>query len=163
MGEATPASASANKDSDEEPDDDEPRVIVGEENETEVFKMRSRLFRFVDTDEGKQWKDRGTGDVRILKHNETGKHRIVMRREKTLKLCANHMILPCMTLEANVTSDRSWVYHSPADLADGESRPETFAIRFSNAENAKLFKEKFEACQAESSSDGQKEAQEEAK
>jgi hypothetical protein len=39
-----------------------------------------------------------------------------------------------MRLESNVSSDRSWVYHSPADLSDEEPRAETFAIRFGNSE-----------------------------
>ena len=50
--------------------------------------MRAKLFRFhKDT---KEWKERGTGDVRILKHKEHQKCRLVMRRDKTLKVCANH-------------------------------------------------------------------------
>jgi Ran-binding protein 1 len=28
--------------------------------------------------------------VRLLKHKENGKTRLVMRRDKTLKVCANH-------------------------------------------------------------------------
>ena len=50
---------------------------------------RAKLFRF-DTGEA-AWKERGTGDVRLLKHKETKKVRLVMRRDKTLKVCANHM------------------------------------------------------------------------
>lgn len=50
--------------------------------------MRAKLFRF-DRD-SKEWKERGTGDVRLLKHKENGKSRLVMRRDKTLKVCANH-------------------------------------------------------------------------
>ena len=50
--------------------------------------MRSKLFRF--DRESKEWKERGTGDVRLLKHKENGKTRLVMRRDKTLKVCANH-------------------------------------------------------------------------
>lgn len=53
-----------------------------------MFKMRAKLFRF-DRD-SKEWKERGTGDVRLLKHKENGKTRLVMRRDKTLKVCANH-------------------------------------------------------------------------
>ena len=53
-----------------------------EEEETVVFKMRAKLFRFKD-----EWKERGTGDVKILKGS---KNRILMRRDKTLKICANH-------------------------------------------------------------------------
>lgn len=141
------AAADDGNDSEEEVED-EPHTIPGEENEDEVFKMRAKLYRFADTDEGKQWKDRGQGDARILKHRENGKHRLVMRREKTLKVCANHYILPTMKLKANVGSDRSWVYSSPADMADGEPKTEIFAIRFANADMARSFKEAFEKAQA---------------
>jgi hypothetical protein len=50
---------------------------------------RAKLFRF-DTD-ASEWKERGTGDVRLLQHKTTGKVRLVMRRDKTLKVCANHL------------------------------------------------------------------------
>lgn len=49
---------------------------------------RAKLFRF--DAEGKQWKERGTGDVRLLQHKDNKKVRVVMRRDKTLKVCANH-------------------------------------------------------------------------
>lgn len=61
---------------------------TNEEMEEQVFKMRAKLFKYVaDT---REWKERGTGDVRLLKHRENGKTRLVMRRDKTLKVCANH-------------------------------------------------------------------------
>lgn len=50
--------------------------------------MRAKLFKF-DRD-SREWKERGTGDVRLLKHKDNGKTRLVMRRDKTLKVCANH-------------------------------------------------------------------------
>ena len=50
--------------------------------------MRAKLFKFVK--DANEWKERGTGDVRLLKHKENGKTRLVMRRDKTLKVCANH-------------------------------------------------------------------------
>ncbi len=50
--------------------------------------MRAKLFKF--DRESKEWKERGTGDVKLLKHKENGKTRLVMRRDKTLKVCANH-------------------------------------------------------------------------
>lgn len=61
---------------------------TNEESEEQVFKMRAKLFKFVK--ESSEWKERGTGDVRLLKHHENGKTRLVMRRDKTLKVCANH-------------------------------------------------------------------------
>lgn len=61
---------------------------TNEELEEQTFKMRAKLFKF-DRD-SREWKERGTGDVRLLKHKENGKTRLVMRRDKTLKVCANH-------------------------------------------------------------------------
>jgi hypothetical protein len=63
-------------------------VKTNEEAEEQMFKMRAKLFKFVR--ESSEWKERGTGDVRLLKHKENGKTRLVMRRDKTLKVCANH-------------------------------------------------------------------------
>lgn len=67
-----------------------------------------------------------------------------MRREKTLKVCANHYILPSMELKSNVGSDRSWVYACPADASENEIKKETFAVRFGNPDIAKEFKDAFE-------------------
>ena len=61
---------------------------TNEEAEEQLFKMRAKLFRFIK--DSSEWKERGTGDVRLLKHKENGKTRLVMRRDKTLKVCANH-------------------------------------------------------------------------
>lgn len=63
-------------------------VKTNEESEEQVFKMRAKLFRYVA--ETREWKERGTGDVRLLKHKENGKTRLIMRRDQTLKVCANH-------------------------------------------------------------------------
>lgn len=112
-----------------------------EEAEEQTFKMRAKLFKF-DRD-SREWKERGTGDVRLLKHKENGKTRLVMRRDKTLKVCANHYVTPDMKLSPNVGSDRSWVWNVAADVSEGEPEAQTLAIRFGNSENANLFKEAF--------------------
>lgn len=72
-----------------------------------------------------------------------------MRRDKTLKVCANHYVSPSMKLSPNVGSDRSWVYNVGADFSEGEPTAETLAVRFANSENATLFKDKFEEAQKE--------------
>ncbi|RMJ28765.1 ran-specific GTPase-activating protein 1 [Aspergillus sp. HF37] len=122
---------------------------TNEELEEQSFKMRAKLFRF-DRD-SKEWKERGTGDVRLLRHKENQKTRLVMRRDKTLKVCANHYIVPDMKLNPNVGSDRSWVWNASADVSEGEPEAQTLAIRFANSENANLFKESFEKAQQENS------------
>ncbi|ORX98907.1 hypothetical protein K493DRAFT_213473, partial [Basidiobolus meristosporus CBS 931.73] len=124
---------------------DEVEVKTLEEDEESLFKMRAKLFRF--DKELKEWKERGTGDVRFLKHKVSGKVRLVMRRDQTHKVCANHYVTSDMALTPNVGSDRSWVWNTTADIADGEPTAETLAIRFANSENANLFKDKFEEVQ----------------
>ncbi|KAG5646458.1 single stranded nucleic acid binding protein [Asterophora parasitica] len=116
-----------------------------EEDEEVLFKLRAKLFRF---DAGStEWKERGTGDVRLLAHKETKKVRVVMRRDKTLKVCANHVITSDMRLQPNIGSDRSWVWKVAADYSESPPTSETLAIRFANAENAAQFKTAFEEAQ----------------
>ncbi|TFK43216.1 RanBP1 domain-containing protein [Crucibulum laeve] len=116
-----------------------------EEDEDVLFKMRAKLFRF---DAGSaEWKERGTGDVRLLSHKETKKVRLVMRRDKTLKVCANHVISADMKLQPNIGSDRSWVWKVAADYSENPPTSETLAIRFANTENAVQFKTAFEDAQ----------------
>ncbi|EGP90659.1 unnamed protein product [Zymoseptoria tritici ST99CH_1A5] len=151
----------ADKDDDEKADEEEADVHfepvvhltekvdtkTNEEAEEQTFKMRAKLFKF--DRESREWKERGTGDVRLLKHKENSKTRLVMRRDKTLKVCANHYVVPDMKLSPNVGSDRSWVWNAAADVSEGEPEASTLAIRFANAENANLFKEAFIKAQQE--------------
>jgi len=147
------AAAAAKGDEDEAPESEdvhfEPVVKLteqvetktNEESEEQLFKMRAKLFKFVR--DANEWKERGTGEVRLLKHKENAKTRLVMRRDKTLKVCANHYIVPDMKLSPNVGSDRSWVWNAAADVSEGEPEAVTLAIRFANSENANLFKDAF--------------------
>jgi Ran-binding protein 1 len=122
-------------------------VKTNEELEEQVFNMRAKLFKF--TRESNEWKERGTGNVRLLKHKENQKTRLVMRRDKTLKVCANHYVTPDMKLAPNVGSDRSWVWNASHDVSEGEPEAQTLAIRFANSENANLFKDAFLKAQQE--------------
>ncbi|XP_045836301.1 E3 SUMO-protein ligase RanBP2 isoform X2 [Meles meles] len=123
---------------------DKIEVKTGEEDEEEFFCNRAKLFRF-DV-ESKEWKERGIGNVKILRHKTSGKIRLLMRREQVLKICANHYISPDMKLTPNAGSDRSFVWHA-LDYADELPKPEQLAIRFKTPEEAALFKCKFEEAQ----------------
>lgn len=118
-------------------------VVTHEEEEEELLQLRAKLFRFDNTLDPPEWKERGTGNVKIMQHKKSQLVRVLMRRDKTLKTCANHYIQPEMELKPNCGSDRAWVWTSTSDFADGAPRPELLAIRFANAENAQKFKEKF--------------------
>ncbi|EIE19563.1 RAN binding protein, RANBP1, partial [Coccomyxa subellipsoidea C-169] len=109
--------------------------VSGEEGEKTLADFKSKLYRF-DNDSG-EWKERGIGQVRLLESNDTGKIRLLMRQEKTLKIRANHFVMPGTKLQEHSGSEKAWVY-STVDFADEEQRPELFCFRFSSIESAPL-------------------------
>lgn len=127
-------------------------VKTNEEDEDILYKKRGKLFRFEKA--AREWKERGTGEVRFLQRKGTKKVRLVMRRDQTHKVCANHYITAEMKLTPNVGSDRSWVWSTAADISEGEVRAETLAIRFANSDLANEFKGEFEKCQVINSGEG---------
>jgi Ran-binding protein 1 len=125
----------------------------GEEDEEVLLGIRAKLFIFGETllDVGsgvKTWRERGIGEVRILRHREHQRLRLLMRQEKTMKVIANHALDPRIKLEPNVGSDRSWVW-SAFDFAEGDLVETVFALRFADSEIAQEFKKKFIECQGE--------------
>ncbi|XP_030837727.1 ran-specific GTPase-activating protein [Strongylocentrotus purpuratus] len=119
-------------------------IITGEEQEVAVFLGRGKLYRF---DGGvRQWKERGVGDMKIMKEEETDVYRIVMRRDQIHKVCANHYITSSMALHPMAGSDRAWVWHA-MDAADGEPTSEQLAIKLKDPSIAASFKEMFEEAQ----------------
>lgn len=121
-----------------------------EEEEEEIFKIRSKLYRMDFEADPPEWKERGLGDIKILFHPKKRNYRIVMRREQTLKICANHVITPDMTLRPMVGSEKAFVWFTPADAADEEPVHQTLAARFGSKENADAFKDAFEDAVAKS-------------
>lgn len=119
-------------------------VSNNEEDETEMLKLRAKLYRYDTSNIPAEWKERGTGEVKLLRHKTKNTVRVVMRRDKTLKICANHFVTPWMELKPNCGSDRAWVWSVLADFADEQLKPELLAIRFANVENASMWKEAFE-------------------
>lgn len=119
-------------------------VRTGEEDEAVLYKHRSRVYRF-DPDCG-EWKERGTGDVKLLLHRETSQVRIVLREDKTLKLRVNHPVVPGLELKPNMGSDRAWTWAS-VDYSEDDPKTYTFAIKFRNADVANAFKAKYEEAQ----------------
>ncbi len=81
------------------------------------LRSRCRLYRVADG----EWKQRGTGDIKILKHRTAGTFRVVMRQEKTLKVVANHRLDPAVALVR--------VLHTRARSRDVSTRAPTRACR----------------------------------
>ncbi|EFN63981.1 E3 SUMO-protein ligase RanBP2 [Camponotus floridanus] len=114
---------------------DKIEVKTGEENEEVLYSHRAKLFRFDTT--VKEWKERGLGDIKLLRHKETGKLRLIMRRDHVLKLCLNHHLSG--ELEFTPKDEKTWLW-TTADYSDGEIEYMQFACRFKTSEIATNFK-----------------------
>lgn len=126
-------------------------VKTGEEDEEVLLAIRAKMFVWGEGNAGLQWKERGVGDLKLLKHKETQFVRLLMRRDKTLKICANHILTAEMVLENKLGNDRAWAYACPSDFSDHEgegagpsSKAITMALRFKDAAISENFKAIFE-------------------
>ncbi|KAL5997436.1 Ran-binding protein 1 c [Asimina triloba] len=120
---------------------EEVAVSTGEEEEDVLLDLKAKLYRF--NKEGNQWKERGVGSVKLLKHKESGKVKLVMRQAKTLKICANHLVVPSITIQEHPGNEKSYVWHA-SDFAEGALREEMFYLRFGSVDNCRQFMEMFE-------------------
>ncbi|KHN03694.1 Ran-binding protein 1 like b [Glycine soja] len=80
-----------------------------------------------------------------------------MRQSKTLKICANHLILPTMSVQEHAGNEKSCVWHA-RDFADGELKDELFCIRFPSIENCKSFMETFQEVAESQKAEDEKES-----
>lgn len=62
--------------------------FTGEEDEEVLAEFRSKLYRW----RNKEWKERGLGDLKVLKNKETQLIRLLMRQDNTKKVIANFFI-----------------------------------------------------------------------
>ena len=96
----------------------------------------------------KTWNERGLGDVRLLKHKQNGKIRLIMRQEKVAKIVLNHLVAPDLELTPQAGSDKAWTW-SCYNYIEGEMESSTLAIKFKTPELATTFKEGVEAAKVE--------------
>ncbi|XP_036335506.1 E3 SUMO-protein ligase RanBP2-like [Rhagoletis pomonella] len=107
-------------------------VKTGEEDEELLYVHRAKLYRFFEG----EWKERGLGDVKILRHKQTKKLRVVMRREQVLKICLNHVLNE--EVEYKPKDDKSWLF-VVNDFSEGTVELEKFSLRFKTKEVAQGF------------------------
>ncbi len=53
---------------------------TGEEDEEIMYKQRARLYWYAK--ELNAWKERGIGEVKLMRHKDGGRLRLLMRREQ---------------------------------------------------------------------------------
>nr|XP_043622815.1 ran-binding protein 1 homolog b-like [Erigeron canadensis] len=111
-------------------------VSTGEEDENAILDLKAKLYRF-DKDSD-QWKERGAGSVKLLKHKVTNKVRLLMRQAKTLKICANHWILPTISIQEHVENEKSCIWRA-SDFSDGVLKDELFCMKFQTIDIRRQF------------------------
>jgi Ran-binding protein 1 len=126
-------------------------VKKDEDNAETLFTHRSKLYHFIteDTYGGETrtnyWKERGLGDIKILKDKTKGTVRVIMRQEKTLKPCANFALTEECSLTSMGSSVKAWVFNCHDFSDGGELKPLTCSIKFKNEEIANKFRDAFNA------------------
>jgi Ran-binding protein 1 len=119
----------------------EVEVKTGEENKELIYKGRGKLYRWGE----EQWKERGLGDVKLLRDKDDKKVSFVMRQDSTKKVIANFIIEddPLCQLVPHAGSDKAWLWMAH-DYSDGEPKRHKFALRFGTPDACQEFKRAFD-------------------
>ena len=94
--------------------------------------MRARLYRW----RGNEWKERGTGEIKILRHKESKKIRLLLRQDKTLKAVANFIVAedPLCILKEHQGSDKMFFF-TAYDCSDEPFALEKFVFKLGNSDS----------------------------
>ncbi len=137
-------------------------VVTGEEQEEELAKFRSKIYRF----RKQEWKERGVGELRFLKHKVSNMIRILSRAEKTHKCTVNHFPIKqdiLGNLEQLKTSNNTWTW-AAQDISDEELTIEKFCAKFTSKEDFEKFGVLFnDACASNKKEIEEKKAKDEVK
>lgn len=119
-------------------------TTTGEEDEDILFEAKVKSYRFTDG----EWKERGLGPIKLLEHKTSKKIRVLMRRDKTLKICANFYVQQESKVAEHAASEKACVF-TTVDCSDGDERPELYnmCIKFGSAEKRELFTAAFNDAQ----------------
>ncbi|XP_065210965.1 E3 SUMO-protein ligase RanBP2-like [Planococcus citri] len=113
-------------------------VKTGEEGQEVLYKERCKLYRYT----GEEWKERGVGNMKILRDPVSGYVRLLMRREQVRKVCCNHRLLKEYELKQHKTTDKAWTWCAQ-DYSENELKNETFCVKFKHTELANAFRDAF--------------------
>lgn len=120
------------------------KVEEEEEDKSEtLFKARSKLYLW--DKEAKEWKERGLGNITIIKDGVTQKIKVVHTQEQTFKLRAFFYVYgdTLCQLKKMETVKNAFCF-SAIDYSDDVKNPQIrqFGIRFNKEEEMKNFEEK---------------------
>ncbi|TMW45984.1 hypothetical protein DOY81_008936, partial [Sarcophaga bullata] len=112
-------------------------------DEQVMFSHSARLFHVKDM----IWKDPSIGDITILKSSD-GTSRILIRRDQTLNICANHKITHELTLIVPKNETKGFIW-TANDFAEGSLRLKKFHVCFKSLTTTRSFLAAFKKAQKE--------------
>ncbi|XP_071172786.1 uncharacterized protein [Mytilus edulis] len=116
----------------------------GEKEGETVFCEKATLLRF---DDG-FWKERGSGELQLLRHKQTKRVQLLMRQDQVLNIYAKHFLTKEMKLYPLKSSEMAWSWIAE-DLSEGEVKIQYFVVCFKDEDLALKFKATFEILQTE--------------
>ncbi|CAG0893952.1 unnamed protein product, partial [Cyprideis torosa] len=124
------------------------RVETGEEGYEDVFCERAKLHRFDSST--KEWKERGLGELKVQRQTSGPLvARVLMRREKIHKICANFSITPQLELKRFQDKENVVLIPVAADFSEGELAMEMLLVKFKEETQAKRFRETVDSLKKE--------------
>jgi len=115
-------------------------TATGEEDETEMFVSRAKLYIWKES----KWMTQGLGDIKILFNEKQNRFRLVMRREEVFTICCNLGInnqIPEATFKSE--SDKKTVCFGGIDFSSETGISGTFTIRLKTEKAAASFLKAF--------------------
>lgn len=111
---------------------------TGEEGESVIVEAPASMYEFHHGEGNKQWRERGKGTVRVNRHEESGKKRIIMRANGNLRVMLNATVFEGMRAEL-VSQGKGVTFPCVNVAGKGEdegasSSPQFVALRFKNGE-----------------------------
>ncbi|KAI9837103.1 MAG: hypothetical protein M1819_000754 [Sarea resinae] len=114
----------------------------GEENEDVVFEVRAKamLYEEKEGSDKKSWTNKGVGPFRVLRHRETGKHRILLRQDPSGKVVINAAVLSGVDYKYQAT--KSVILQT----ANSERKFSLWALKVGKDDDAHKLAELLEEC-----------------
>lgn len=117
-------------------------VLTGEENEEILFNERAKLFHYIND----EWKERGVGNMKILKRNDSDSFRLLMRRDRIFNVICNHTISKQLTFKPFPNSLTSFTWFAKDYSEETEGIDKMFTLRFKNEDLVKKFQATVNEC-----------------
>jgi hypothetical protein len=111
-------------------------VLTDEEKYDLLYKCRAKAFRF----RGDEWKERATGELKILRDKGNYRIRVILRQDQTKKAMVNFFIEddPLCEIKSYLESEKM-IALTVRDFSDSQSgNLERLVFKFSNPESKVL-------------------------